>query len=48
MISYRDRYVENHSIEWDIEHSACKNCEYRKKQGCQYYYGRCRQGDENE
>lgn len=44
MGSYRDRYIEMHTLEWDIEHSACRDCEHRKKEGCQYYYGNCSQG----
>ena len=45
MKNYRERYVELHSIEWDIEHSACGDCEYRKKDNCQHYYGRCPNGE---
>ena len=43
MNNYRERYVELHSIEFDIINSDCRDCEYRKKDDCQYYYGKCRQ-----
>ena len=39
MSYYRERYVESHTLEWDIQHSACGKCEY--VEDCQYYYGRC-------
>ena len=45
MGSYRDRYIELHTIEWDILHSACRDCEHRKKgEGCQYYFNKCPHG----
>ena len=46
-MSYRDDYIEAHGLEFDYTHSACYHCEYSRKQGCQYYYGKCpNQGDE--
>lgn len=44
MGSYMDRYIEAHSLGWDIENSACNNCPHLKKEGCQYYYGNCLNG----
>ena len=41
----RERYVELHSLEFDIEHSDCRDCEFRKKEGCQYYFNKCPQGE---
>lgn len=36
-----DAYVEAHSLEFDLEHSDCKDC-YSKHLECLYYYGKCR------
>ena len=41
MGTYRDRYIEMHSLEFDYMNSDCYYCEYSRKQGCQYYYGKC-------
>ena len=35
----RQEYIELHSIEWDIMHSPCGECEFVNN--CQYYYGKC-------
>ena len=37
----RDAYIEAHSLEFDLEHSDCKDC-YSKHLECLYYYGKCR------
>ena len=37
----RDAYIEAHSLEFDLEHSECKEC-YSKHLECSYYYGKCR------
>ena len=37
----RDAYIEAHSLEFDLEHSECKDC-YSKHLECLYYYGKCR------
>ena len=37
----RDAYIEAHSLEFDLEHSDCKDC-YSKHLDCLYYYGKCR------
>ena len=37
----RDAYIEAHSLEFDLEHSDCKDC-YNKHLECSYYYGECR------
>ena len=37
----RDAYIEAHSLEFDLEHSDCKDC-YKKHLECSYYYGECR------
>ncbi len=37
----RDTYIEAHSLEFDLEHSDCKDC-YKKHLECSYYYGKCR------
>ncbi|WP_303736951.1 hypothetical protein [Methanobrevibacter millerae] len=34
-MSYRDRYVEYHSLEWDIFHSPCGECEHLGN--CKHY-----------
>lgn len=36
-----ERYIENHTLEFDIENSDCNEC-YQKHLECQYYYGECR------
>lgn len=42
MINYRERYIELHSLEFDIQHSVCGECEYLHdcrhytKEGCPY------------
>ena len=36
-----DAYIEAHSLEFDLEHSDCKDC-YSKHLDCLYYYGKCR------
>ena len=41
MGSRRDAYIEAHSLEFDLEHSDCKDC-YSKHLECLYYYGKCR------
>ena len=41
MGSRRDAYIEAHSLEFDLEHSDCKDC-YNKHLECLYYYGECR------
>ena len=35
MFMSRSEYIELHSIEWDIEHSLCGECEYRDD--CRHY-----------
>ena len=37
----RDAYIEAHSLEFDLEHSDCKDC-YKKHLECLYYSGECR------
>ena len=37
----RDAYIEAHSLEFDLEHSDCKDC-YNNHLECSYYYGECR------
>lgn len=37
----RDAYIEAHGLEFDLEHSDCKDC-YKKHLECSYYYGKCR------
>ncbi|WP_296884887.1 hypothetical protein [uncultured Methanobrevibacter sp.] len=39
---YRDEYIANHSLDFDIEHSACGSCQYVND--CRYYYGACPNG----
>ena len=41
MGSKRDAYIEAHSLEFDLEHSDCKDC-CNKHLECLYYYGKCR------
>ena len=36
-----DAYIEAHGLEFDLEHSDCKDC-YNKHLECLYYYGKCR------
>ena len=38
----KDRYIELHTLEWDIQNSPCGECPYVND--CQYYYGKCPQG----
>ena len=40
MGKFKDAYIELHSLEWDIQHSACGSCPYNE---CQYYYNNCYQ-----
>lgn len=42
MGSYRDRYIEQHTLELDIKWSSCSECEHVCD--CQYYYGKCPKG----
>ena len=37
----RDAYIEAHSLEFDLEHSDCKDC-YKGHLECLYYSGECR------
>lgn len=46
MSGYRDEYIANHSLDFDIEHSACGSCKY--VENCQYYYGRCPNGGDEQ
>lgn len=39
MGSKTEKYIESHSLEWDIINSPCGECEYMDN--CQYYYGKC-------
>ena len=39
--SRRDAYIEAHNLEFDLEHSDCKDC-YSKHLECLYYYEKCR------
>ena len=41
MSKKRDAYIEAHSLEFDLEHSDCKEC-YSKHLECLYYCGKCR------
>ena len=41
MSNRRDAYIEAHSLEFDLEHSECKDC-YKKHLECLYYYEKCR------
>lgn len=41
MGSRRDAYIEAHSLEFDLEHSYCKDC-HSKHLECLYYSGECR------
>lgn len=41
MGSKKDAYIEAHNLEFDLEHSDCKDC-YSKHLECSYYYGKCR------
>lgn len=36
-----EKYVELHSLEFDIENSECSKC-HREHLECNYYYGECR------
>ena len=36
-----DAYIEAHSLEFDLEHSDCREC-YQKHLECLYYTGECR------
>ena len=36
-----DVYIEAHGLDFDLEHSDCKDC-YKKHLECLYYYGKCR------
>lgn len=36
-----DAYIEAHSLEFDLEHSDCREC-YQKHLECLYYSGECR------
>jgi len=45
-MNYRDRYIELHTLEFDIQHSACGECEFIND--CQYYYGKCPNGDDSQ
>ena len=38
-------YVELHTIEWDILHSACRDC-YLNDLECNRYRGKCRKENE--
>ena len=35
----REHYIEFHTLEWDVQHSACGECEF--VDDCQYYYNNC-------
>lgn len=41
MLNRRDAYIEAHSLEFDLEHSDCREC-YQKHLECLYYSGECR------
>ena len=41
MGSRRDAYIELHGLEFDLEHSDCREC-YQKHLDCLYNYGKCR------
>lgn len=46
MSYYRDRYIESHTLEWDIQHSACGKCEYVND--CRHYTSEgCPNGDDD-
>ena len=38
MRNYRQEYIENHSLEFDIQNSECRSCTLHE---CGYYYGEC-------
>ena len=48
MKTYRDRYIEMHSLEFDFYNSACGECEYGLNNDCQYYKNKCPNGDKND
>ena len=41
MYNRREAYIEAHSLEFDLEHSDCKDC-YKGHLECLYYSGECR------
>lgn len=41
MMNYREKYIENHLLEFDSLHSDCREC-YINGLECSYYYAECR------
>ena len=41
MLGKTEHYIEMHGLEFDLEHSDCRDC-YHKHLECLYYYGECR------
>ena len=44
-MSFRDRYVENHGLEFDVLYSDCRDC-YLNNLECLHYTTGCRRDSE--